>query len=55
MIAVAILWVPTILLGDVHSRAGLLTGMFFAATVFTLVMSILSRARTVELFVAGAG
>ena len=55
MVTVTILWVPTMILDGIRSRAGLLFGMFCAAGVFTLVMSVFSRARTVEIFVAGAG
>ena len=55
MISVTLLWVPAFILGDIHSRAGLSMGIFCAAGTFTLVMSIFSKAKTVEIFVAGAG
>lgn len=55
MVTVTILWVPTMILDSIQTRAGLLFGMFCAAGLFTLVISIFSRAKTVEVFVAGAG
>ncbi|KAL2054230.1 hypothetical protein ABVK25_005371 [Lepraria finkii] len=55
VVTVTVLWVPTMILDSIQSRVGLLFGMFCAAGLFTLVMSLFSQARTVEVFVAGAG